>query len=76
MLPFRAKDAVAEWCSKHGVSQGEAVPLTQVQALAKRWYGPYAEDDWRKWTVQQAQEIFAEIGLTVPFWQLDGEGTY
>jgi hypothetical protein len=67
---------IVKWCEKHGQSYAEAVPLLTTAKLARRWYGPYAKPSWRKWTVEQAQEIFQESGLTSPFWQLSGKGTY
>jgi Alkylmercury lyase len=76
VLPFRNKNEIEPWCHCHGMPQGEAVPLKQVADLAARWHGPYAERSWRKWTVEQAQTIFTESGLTSPFWQLSGTGIY
>jgi hypothetical protein len=76
VLPFRNRNEIEQWCHRHGIPQGEAVPLKQVADLATRWYGPYAERSWRKWTMDQAQTIFTESGLTSEFWQLSGTGTY
>lgn len=76
VLPFRSEQAISDWCARHHVPQGEVLSLAQVQRLARRWYGPYADPSWKKWTVRQAQEIFTEVGLTSRFWQLEGEGAY
>ena len=76
VLPFQSEADIVAWCEKHGQSYGEAVPLATTAKLARRWYGPYAKPSWRKWTVEQAQEIFQESGLTSPFWELSGTGTY
>lgn len=76
VLPFRNRTDIDKWCEKHGHSYGEAVPLSITADLARRWYAPYAESSWRKWTVEQAQRIFHDSGLTSSFWQLSGEGTY
>ena len=76
VLPFQSESDIVAWCEKHGQSYGEAVPLATTAKLARRWYGPYAKPSWRKWTVEQAQEIFQESGLTSPFWELSGTGTY
>jgi hypothetical protein len=76
MLPFRTASEIDLWCQRHGLPRGEAVPLRQVAELANRWYGGYAERSWRKWTVEQAQIIFAERGLTSPFWELSGTGIF
>jgi hypothetical protein len=70
VLPFRGAGDTGEWCERHGFPQGEAVPLHQVAELARVWYGRHADRDWRKWTVTQAQEIFAGAGLKSEFWDL------
>jgi hypothetical protein len=72
VLPFHSEEALGDWCRRHGVARGEAVPVTQVAALARRWYGRHADRDWRKWTVDEAQAIFAHVGLVSPFWDLGG----
>jgi hypothetical protein len=76
VLPFRSETDIVKWCEKHGQPYGEAVSLVTTAKLARRWYGPYAKPSWRKWTVEQAQEIFGETGLRSPFWELSGKGTY
>ena len=76
VLPFRSHSDIKQWCERHGQTYGEAVPLERTASLARRWYGSYAQACWRKWTVEQAQEIFSECGLTSPFWELPGKGTY
>ena len=76
VLPFRSQSAVGQWCEKYGQSYGEVVTLQATAALARRWYGPYAQPSWRKWTVEQAQQIFRDSGLTSAFWELSGRGTY
>jgi hypothetical protein len=70
VLPFRSPCDIDKWCAEHRQPCGEAVPLAQVARLAKAWYGRHADQDWRKWTMAQAQEIFHGAGLTGPFWDL------
>jgi hypothetical protein len=50
------------------------MPLAQLQALARRWYGRHLDESWVKWTPAQAAEIFQAVGLTGPFWALDRSG--
>jgi hypothetical protein len=76
VLPFRNHADVGRWCREHGHAFGEVVSLEATANLAGRWYGPYAKRSWRKWTVEEAQQIFHESGLTSPFWELPGKGTY
>lgn len=77
VLPFRGADDVDAWCARHRLPRGELVPVPQVRALARRWYGGHAAEDWRKHTVAEAAAIFAEVGLVGPFWALgDVGGTF
>ena len=76
VLPFESEEDVVRWCEAYGQSVGEIVPLRQVAHLARLWYRTYANSDWKKWSVLQAQEIFRSVGLTSQFWQLEGHGTY
>jgi hypothetical protein len=53
------------------------VPLTTVLALAREWYGSYLDEDWRKWTLGEAQAIFDRVGLRGDAWRLPvGDGTF
>lgn len=70
MLLFEDELQVNQWCARHGISRGDVQPLTKVLELARRWYGQHLEPNWRKHTVAEAREIFLELGLTHPVWQL------
>jgi hypothetical protein len=70
--PFRSEADVAGWCARHGYEKGAVVPLGQLDALARRWYGSHLSLDWKKWTTAQAKTIFASVGLTGVHWALDG----
>jgi hypothetical protein len=76
VLPFSSEDDAKSWCEIHGHPSGEVVPIRKVAHSARLWYGTYANTDWRKWTVSQAQEIFRTAELTSAFWRLEGDGTY
>lgn len=73
VLPFRTKAHLEGWCLRHGVSQGEAVPLSQVARLARLWYGRHADADWKKCSMAEAQEIFWAAGLRAKFWDLGAQ---
>ena len=74
LLPFRSESDIAAWCARHRQPRGVAMPLTRLQALARRWYGRHLDERWVKWTPAQAAEIFQAVGLTGPFWALDRSG--
>ena len=77
VLPFRSREEIAAWCDRHHLPRGEDVPLHQVAQLAQAWYRTYADTNWHKWTITEAQEIFKRSGLVSPFWDLRGrEGRF
>jgi len=73
VLPFRSESEIDDWCSRHSLPRGEAVPLPQVADLARKWYGQHAAPDWHKWTVAEAAQIFHSVGLRSAFWNLGDE---
>ncbi|MGH2403042.1 MAG: hypothetical protein ACRDGN_01135 [bacterium] len=42
----------------------------QCWRLARAWYGRKLRPDWRRHTLEEAESLFAEIGLTETFWRL------
>ena len=77
VLPFRSDADIGDWCERHGLPRGRAVPIAQVAELARVWYGRHADRDWRKWTVREAGALFRSVGLVDGFWELDeGEGRF
>ena len=45
--------------------------IGQAWDLSQRWYGNRLDADFRRPTVDEAQAIFAAVGLTGVFWNLD-----
>ena len=74
VLPFRSEAELDAWSARHCLPRGAAVPLAQVVTLAERWYGRHRDPAWVKHTTREAQQIFDEVGLTDPFWQLRATG--
>lgn len=70
VLPFRSSEEIRQWCARHRLPFGEAVPIGRVARLARLWYGSHGSPSWHKWTVEEAQEIFREAGLESDFWDL------
>ncbi len=70
VLPFRSPEAIRDWCERHRVPYGQAVPLDQVARLARVWYGSHGDPNWRKWSVAEAQEVFHQAGLRAEFWNI------
>jgi hypothetical protein len=68
--PFASPADVAPWCARHGMPHGAVVPIAQVAALARVWYGRHLDRDWRKWTIAEAQAHFTSVGLVGEHWRL------
>lgn len=46
--------------------------VQQCWDLGRIWYGDRLRPDWRRRTLDEAEAVFAGIGLTAPFWSLRG----
>jgi hypothetical protein len=54
----------------HAPDAGAVVDLPTMWRLAGVWYGDRLRDDFRRRTPSEANAIFADLGLTGPFWAL------
>ena len=70
MLLFRSEEHVERWRAERGLPEGATLSLEQQWRLAQIWYSDRADPDWRRRTPEEAQEVFAGIGLTGSFWEL------
>lgn len=70
MLFFRAENDVVEWKRARSVTTGETISLEQLWMLAQKWYGNRLDADFRGRSLEQAQDIFREMGFTSPFWYM------
>lgn len=68
MLLFRAEEHVKRAGQPHGAS----FTPEQMWRLADFWYYDRADPAWRRKTANEAEAIFAEIGLSGDFWRLTG----
>jgi len=72
MLFFRSEEALSEWLVSRNVRQGAVLSVAQLWELSQRWYRDRMSPDYHGRTIQQAQEIFRDVGLTSEFWQAYG----
>jgi hypothetical protein len=70
MLAFRSEAHVHRWCEETGIERGAAFPLETAWQLADVWYRDRLRSDWRRRTPEEAEELFAELGLAGAFWRL------
>ena len=70
MLAFRSEAHVDRWCAARRIPRGESFSIEQAWVLGRLWYADKLSPDWTRATPQQAEEIFASLGLTSDFWRL------
>jgi hypothetical protein len=72
MLIFRSEAHVERWRSFRGLPPGGTMSTQQCWQLAKAWSGDRLSPDWRRRTPDEAEAIFAAVGLTGAFWNIRG----
>lgn len=74
MLLFEDEAQIDAWSKGHRIAKGDVQPVKKIWDFAQVWYSKHLDEDWSKWTVDEAQEIFARFGLRHPVWQLAASG--
>lgn len=72
MLFFRVENDAADWKRARNVTTGEMISLEQLWLLSQKWYGNRLDHNFHGRSLEQAQDIFREMGFTSPFWYLPG----
>ncbi|RJF74556.1 hypothetical protein D3875_03180 [Deinococcus cavernae] len=70
MLLFDSEAAVDAWAARHALPRGDIQPIATVYDFARVWYGRHLDQDWRKWTTDEARQIFSRFGFHGPIWDL------
>jgi hypothetical protein len=70
MLAFRSEAHVQRWLEQRGLERGAVFSLEQLWRLAGAWYADRLAPDWRRRTPEEAESLFASLGLTGDFWRL------
>jgi hypothetical protein len=69
MLFFRSEEDLNEWLVAQKAPRGVVLSIPQLWELSQRWYQDRMSLEYRGRTIEQAQKIFEELGLTSEFWQ-------
>ena len=72
MLIFRSEEHVDRWRRFRDMPRGGTMSPQQCWQLAQAWYADKVSPDWRHKTLDEAEAMLADIGLTDPFWSLRG----
>lgn len=70
MLLFRSEEDIDRWSEMRGTRRGEVMSVEQQWRLARAWFEDRLRRGYRRHTVDEAEAVLAEIGLTGPFWSL------
>jgi hypothetical protein len=67
MRLFRSEEHARRW-QRGPVS--DALTLDQAARLAREWYAKKLTPGWRRHTAEEAEALFAQLGLDKDFWRL------
>jgi hypothetical protein len=70
MLLFRSEEHIDRWYRPRGIARGATLTLDQQWELARIWYADRMVRDWRRRTPEEAEAVFARVGLVGEFWRL------
>jgi hypothetical protein len=74
MLLFKGELEIESWCKRHRIHKGDVLAVSRVWAFAKAWYGNHLSKTWKKWTEEEAIELFRNHGLSRPIWTVSATG--
>jgi hypothetical protein len=72
MLLFRSEEHCDRWREPRGLPADGTMPLATMWQLADAWYRDRFDPSWSRKPVDDAEALFAQLGLTADFWQLRG----
>jgi hypothetical protein len=70
MQLFRSEEHVRRWCDERGRDPGAIFSLERMWRLADAWYRDRLSPAFRRRTVEEAEALFASVGLTGEAWRL------
>ena len=74
MQLFSCSNGVKQWAARHlppgPQLKGSIQPLHKCFKFAREWYGNHADNNWIKWTANEAAAMFQRHGLEGEIWEL------
>jgi hypothetical protein len=70
MLLFRDEEHATNWRTQHQVTEAGRMSLDTGWRLARTWYTDKRGPNWRRSSLEDAEALFARLGLTGDFWRL------
>ncbi|WP_196888592.1 alkylmercury lyase family protein [Aureivirga sp. CE67] len=73
MLVFKNEKQIDDWVKQHNIPKGDVQPISNIWEFSKEWYGKHLDENWQKWTMKEAKEMFTKYKLEHKVWNLDSE---
>ena len=73
MLVFETLTEIENWCKRHAINIGDVQPIDKVWEFSKVWYGNHLDQNWVKWSVDEAKGIFQRFELNNPIWDMPSD---
>ncbi len=70
MLLFRSEEHAKVWSERAKPPASAILTIEQATALAHAWYAKKLDPDWQRFTTEEAEAIFDDLGLDPKFWRL------
>ncbi len=70
MLLFRSEEHVDRWCEQRKLERGGIMSPETALRLGVLWYADSQAPNWRRRTADEAEAVFASLGLVGDFWRL------
>ncbi len=70
MLLFRSEEHAERWRERAKPPTSNILTIEQATGLAHAWYRNKLDPDWRRFTTDEAEAIFDQLGLDPEFWRL------
>jgi hypothetical protein len=70
MLFFRSEEVLNQWLVAKKAERGAVLTIPRIWELSQRWYQDRLSPEYQGRTMEQAQDIFKDLGLISEFWSI------
>jgi hypothetical protein len=70
ILLFHSEEHAERWREREKPPASTTLAIEQATALAHAWYRNKLDPDWHRFTTDEAETLFDELGLDAEFWRL------
>jgi len=70
MVYLRSEEHLSRWLDDNGWEPGATLGAAKMNELARTWWWNRLDPGWRPRSLDDAQAILTDLGLTGEFWAL------